>query len=123
MDGYGYDGEFTVNPSEDKTFDFEIKINTGLENGKTYSLVLTARGASGQSDMEIMSFTYDATAPEITINTPVMSEKVFLSDAEFAAIQTNTMNTIAGLQEKYNKLKAMSVKATHTRESNRRIIS
>ena len=114
------DGTVTLTRTEGATpgtfipWSFDLSISMALASGyleKPYSLIITATGASDQSDTKMFSFTFDNTAPEITHNVEI----IYFSDDDFAAINSGVLNSRPDLQADYNKLRDSSFKDANAR--------
>jgi len=55
-----------------KTFNFSFTIPTANLEQKSYSVMITVTGASGQSAQEVRNFTFDKTAPTVGFNAPTV---------------------------------------------------
>jgi hypothetical protein len=101
-----------------KRFNFNIAINLNdyaafLEDGVN-TISITAVGSSGRSTTVSRTFTYDDSAPVISLGTPIR-EPIFLTDEQFnvinAAIEENNLTNLPeNLLEVYNALMTASVK-------------
>jgi hypothetical protein len=63
-----------------KTFNFSFTIPTANLDPKSYSVMITATGASGQSAQEVRNFTFDKTAPTVGFNAPTVGTVKYEGD-------------------------------------------
>jgi hypothetical protein len=95
-------------------------VTDGSKDG-SFTVSVTVKGSSEQSDMKVSTFTLDTQGPKITVNAPI-KEKIYLDSDQRgyikAAIENNNTTAIAGmifkdnitLKDKYYDLLRYNVK-------------
>ena len=63
-----------LTPGVEKSSNFSVTVQTADLSEKSYSVVITATGASEQSDVDVRNFTFDKTAPSVLYNAPSVGE-------------------------------------------------
>jgi len=68
-----------ISDSTNKIHTFEINIPASSFEAGSYSLMIAAKGPTGQSAMAVRNFTYDITSPPVDFSTPAKGENVTIS--------------------------------------------